>query len=574
MIVTSSGKLIAGNRVIINDTVNEFLGSVSNLWSNAANWSLGVVPTANHIAVIKANCLVNSSGNVRFLVLTEGCITNVNAQLSIATGMTNFGIINVASTLALAGNPANYSYGVINVSGTIGLYFTVDYLLPNINFNSGCSIAPTNSAGQSGRMIIDRNLSGVSISNNLVGITINDNVRCVFNTFYVYDPYGKSFILGSNAKLTANFFSVISGNISNTPPTEIEVRENVQFSVWQPNYQSGIFRLTTNNKNFTVNGNANQYFYVKTILIENIVVSLISSNSVYLSVLDIYGLNSGSRWDNNGSLALNGLNSFSNCIFNAYFINSIVAYNAANQNIRVPDDSGYLELRLQNSGVKKLTGNTTCKHLYFSGTATLDLNGHTLTGYTKYTNAGNVARTIPQGSYATIEFADENLNATQTFSSGTTVEEVLFRTYSFNQSSVVMNGVVPTLWRFIRQFTQQINNVNFTFLNLRLEMQSGSPGGLSLSNSNVIIIGTLDFRRNGGVIYNGASSLICSTLIFSADSQNIFGNLTFTNLEIKGTGTKTLTTNIVVNGSYYRNPATILNKNGFTIKDSLGDDLE
>ncbi|WP_410219698.1 hypothetical protein [Pedobacter sp.] len=585
MIVTSSGKILAGpNRIIVSDTINEFLGTVSNLWNNPANWSLGIVPIANHIAVIKADCILNTTGSIKQLIINSSFTFIKRAALT-TENINIYGIFNDNNGNQTTITKGNNSYwnGYIrtansniqfNNSGPVipaidyyNLYIGSNLTSPILLLNN-TSVFNTLSVGGNSQFdlsVYNIDTNDLSLSNNSYLIAKNNNYIRINNlaTF------------NTNTLLATNF----------TSGTVFEFVKDILTNASSINDfgQSKII-FSTNNKTITTNSteNVNPFVMRNVEIKENIEVTLTGKKFTLFE--KIIGLNASSKLDTRGNIDWQGkLNSdlLANSLFYANQNDNIFSYNfSGNQEIRVPDDGGYRELRLQNAGVKKLTGNTTCTHLYFAGTATLDLNGFTLTGYTKYTDARNRASTVPLGNYTNVEFKDENLNTVQTLTTGSTVDELIWRGGNFtvgtNTPVFALNGVNPTQWRFIRQFSQQINNITFTFSNVRLEIESGTPGGLTLNNSNITITGTLDFRRNGLVILNGASSITCNTLAFNlAGAQDVPANVGFTNLTIGGSGIKTLTGNIIVTGIYYRDTVnTTLNKNGFTIKNSSGMDLE
>lgn len=588
MIVTSSGKIIAGSRILINDSINEFLGTVNNLWSNPANWSLGIIPTTNHIAIIKADCIQNIDFNIKILIVNSNIslISQIRSR-SINEGLKNYGTIDFRlGNDTLNGNISNYYFGNILYNSSyrvtlnlIGIYDfptvfkerLVTNLPPSyseVSFNDDIYLAEYRRFGnlfvtkfKSNKVITFNYLHIDSHGNNVV--FEDDTKVVVLNGCYIYS---NSPIVGNNVELIfrGGSPSILHGNI-NFPSTSKVVFE-------------------TNNSNFNSTGVSG--IYLRNIEIRGVTVDYTPTSDIpstgNITIININGTNPSSVWNNKYTLIVEGSSPLMPIgKFNANFVNSIVTYNNnGNQDVRVPDDGKYMQLRLANSGVKKLTGNIQCDHLYFAGTATLDLNGFNLTGYTKYTDARNRASTVPLGNYTNVEFKDENLNTVQTLTNGSTVDELIWRGGNFtigtNTPVFVLNGINPTQWRFIRQFYQQINNITFTFSNVRLEMEAGTPGGLTLNNSNITITGTLDFRRNGLVILNGTSSITCNTLALSlAGAQDIPANVGFTNLTIGGNGMKTLTGNIIVTGTYYRdNINTVFNKNGFTIKNSSGVDLE
>lgn len=70
MLVGQSNKVVVGTRgsrlgIPINDRINRFLGTISNIWSNPANWSLNIIPSSNYVIVVESNLQLTSNVVVR-----------------------------------------------------------------------------------------------------------------------------------------------------------------------------------------------------------------------------------------------------------------------------------------------------------------------------------------------------------------------------------------------------------------------------------------------------------------------------------------------------------------------------
>ena len=60
MVVTSQNRVMSSNgtRLIVNDAVDYFLGTVDNNWANPLNWSLGITPSNSHTVYVFADCVM------------------------------------------------------------------------------------------------------------------------------------------------------------------------------------------------------------------------------------------------------------------------------------------------------------------------------------------------------------------------------------------------------------------------------------------------------------------------------------------------------------------------------------
>ena len=83
MLVGQSGKVVMGSRDVrlgipLNDPINRFIGTVSNLWNNPANWSLGNLPTSNQTVVLDSSVQLINNVVIRALYKNQGFTINKN----------------------------------------------------------------------------------------------------------------------------------------------------------------------------------------------------------------------------------------------------------------------------------------------------------------------------------------------------------------------------------------------------------------------------------------------------------------------------------------------------------------
>ncbi|WP_293303136.1 hypothetical protein [Pedobacter sp. UBA4863] len=599
MIVTSSGKLIAGNRIIINDTVNEFLGTVNNLWSNAANWSLGVVPTASHIAIIRANCNVSTYGSTCKELINNAKLNINNYFLVYHRLLNNNEIIgSVNSTagsvqLLYLGMPENLMLGNANP-------INIELRLQSR------SIDITSVIEDKRVVVLDINDAHIILNEGLIADVIRFRTA---NSSYT----NETLTLGPNVtKIEATRAAEINSVLQLGAGYQGFIINLINLVEFIGTYVV-LHRLSSNNSGklkFTIIGtrfdcwygtnlpqaevnfnNANTIMYVAG-NIPNVLghlklnggtINYEKYNAEYqiVTINKISGSNSSSVFNNKSNLGYNGDDARldimpTSGIFNCNFDNSIVNYNkGGDQYIRIPDDINYRELRLTSSGIKKLTGNTICQHLYFSGTATLDLNGYTLTGYTKYTDSGTVNRDLPYGTFDTIFI---NRSGNKIFTGN-----IICNTFIYNYG-IPINFNNFTLAALSLQITVDMSMGNHYLMPYDYDIMTfvylGGSGGnnriLLTRNTTVNKIHCRGFKDHTNVfqVNETSFSIICSNWYFDGGEPQWVWSRTYENLTLSGTGQKYLQANIIVTGLYYRNPATILNKNGFTIKDASGNDLE
>ncbi|WP_199120526.1 hypothetical protein [Pedobacter sp. ASV28] len=590
MIVTSSGRIIAGSRIIINDTVNEFLGTVNNLWSNPANWSLGVIPAANHIAIIKANC-INANGTVRNLrvdpnvtlgllsssLFTTNGLSNSgtivrstgDGNATVINGITNttdLGLINIATNGVLNINPIEIltdlttqinnssSINVLRLSGIIGIRGSISNITNSIQQTGSDTInvldnLTINSIGGSGPLSTIRLLNGVKLEANNIN----------------HDGNGAGILCDGNNEI------IVKGNYTVSYGYQIPVTVPV------------IFRA---NSTFRINNNAVPP-YVHNIVVDNVVVTTIHAGSNFFTLYNtkLSGTTSSSEFVLQNGHTLHFLGNTNSSVEDLMSTGILTLQSGSTLNYILGGNQyikpiSYRQLGIMTSGVKYLKANTTCEHLYFSGTATLDLNGFTLTGYTKYTDEGNVPRTVPNDA----SILEYNLTGqhgqAKTLTGNITCNIMNVNAAGAGSTYINYNGFTITASIFNDMFNMSTHvggvrdNMHWTNFGLgtitlaspitiRGILRMSSPQLSSLVGGCTMADGST-FKTN-----NGAGSTYYFPMGISSYSN--VDLVPFTN---QNAYTVILRQNIVVRGTYTRPTYVIFNKNGFTIKDSLGNDLE
>ncbi|WAC40597.1 hypothetical protein [Pedobacter sp. SL55] len=584
-IVNENNKMVWGLMV---EPINEFLGTVSNLWNNPANWRLGVLPTANQIAIISANCVQNVNASIRSLIIGESISFNQN--FSLTTGnIVNSGTFYYANTLNITdGSLSVWGNYIRTVNSFDVIFLTSNHLvIPNLDYwglrLSGGNRSLGNNLVIKGYLI----RSAGNLDLGAFNLTIEGADTAANFTPVIATSYNRYIVLGAT-QYSVGVFSAV-----NLPTgTVFEFRNGLYIVLTANTADFGESEVV-----FTINSlqylNTNGAYRIPYIKIDSgVTLRHVTQNSsgAYVSTTKIIGVNSSSIFDcrfwfqflgNVADLMPAGL-LYTNQADNRFM------YGAnGSQSIRVPDDGGYRMLGLVTSGVKSLTGNTVCEHLYFDGTATLDLNGYNVAGFTKFTDNGvSVNRNLPSGSLDELNFNNPaNITGIKTLTGNLSVNTLSW--CALNQSittGINLNGFSLTIAKVVfgRNATSTIpsgtyNDVEFS------DVVSGNNGWIKIiaAATTVTVTGTLYIKvtglsLNAFIIVGG--TLNASNINYNQQgNQNVQGSgsgLIYTNLTLSGGGTKTLQGNVVVNGSYSRVVGTSINKNGFTIKDSLGNDLE
>lgn len=417
MLVNQNNKVLvnANGKVVINDPINEFLGTVSDLWNNPANWSLGVLPNANQIAVIRADCVVNVSATVRTLVVDVTSIINLSGSI-ITTDLLNLGaIVTNGANFTVLGN--NFTFGNYTSSLPTSLTFAFD----------GDLALPSDQSLYVASLFIGSLLpstKSLTANTNIKGnLTVRwyasnpDYVQTIFDlTGFDLIVDGATYLgqsslrLGKLKRSNALGKTVFKGAIStgqnaiifdNCLGHEVEFWNGVLHTINVVSWGDAkcIFKMNNQNYSSSTNGAIMRFVEIDTIK------TTIITNSLLIVTESITGLFNGELIiQSNATLAFRGNSTPSENLFDSGILtlelDSRVSYDLdGNQYIKA---ISYEQLGICTSGVKYLKGNVTCNHLYFAGKATLDLNGFTITGYTKYTDSGTVARYLPSGVFEEI----------------------------------------------------------------------------------------------------------------------------------------------------------------------------
>lgn len=565
-----------GNRILVNDPINEFWGYVDNLWSNPLNWSLGFVPTADQTAIIRADCELTIKTTIKRLIVNSDVqlvwknsteLSVVDLLVSGIIDMTTGGVLNISGSDYYISDVI-VGTGAISYNGdgtkTI-LPITYNYLTA---YGSGVRLLPSNLSANYVRV---QGINGWP-SNVILNV---DNYDFIVNTL-VFSINGSTGAGGGYGRLRktslGNITRIIGDlelqwNIELSTGVEIEVGGHISGNIGGSGV-SNLRKLKLIGEEQIIN--LGQGWLCEELMITGTITNRSSGTVPVFTPLTP----NVSKIDNRSTLIFTGIAIPNNLLLYVNQEANVFGYGrAGNQDIRLPDDGdGYKELRLQGSGVKKLTGNTACEHLYFGGTATLDNNGYTLT-YPKYTDTRNVNSSVPNGEFEEVNLISTTgikalsgniicniMNCTPLGSgtayidfNGFTITAVIFNDVinKTTHPGGVRNDVLITSgFSSVTLATGMVINGVINNLSANITVLGAS---MSLSNSS-----TMNYNRSGGT------------------QDFVAGVATYQNLMLSGASgsVKRLVQNVIVNGTYTKSTGVTLNKNGFTIKDSNGNDLE
>lgn len=590
MLVNENNKVIvnANGKVIINDPINEFLGTVSNLWNLAANWSLGIIPSANQIAIIRADCVQNVNANIRSLIIGEGISFYQNFTMTTGN-VVNSGTFHYANNFNITDGSLSVWGNYVRAVDGFEVNFTTanSLVLPNLNYwglrlsGGGRSLGSNlivkgyliRTSGNLDLGIYNLTLEGADTCGNFTPIIATVNNRYIVHGITQYSVgvfVAANLAVGSVFEFRNGLYITLTANTADFGEAEV--------------------LFTTN---AIQNLNTNGIYNIRYITIDSgVTLRHITtfSTGAYVINTRITGINSTSIFDCRFFFQFNG--NVSNLmpiglLYTNQAENTFAYGSTGNQDIKVPDDGSYRTLQLRFSGIKRLIANTVCAHLWFDGTATLDLNTYSISGFTKFTdNGATVNRNLPSGSLDELNFNNaSNITGVKTLTGNLSVNTLSW--CALNQSistGINLNGFSLTFVKVIfgRNATSNIPDGTYNDVEFSDVVSTSNSWVKTIAAATVVnVTGTLYIKVTGQSL--NAFIVVSGTLnapninYNQAGNQNVQGSgsgLTYTNLTLSGGGTKTLQGNVVVNGSYSRVAGTSINKNGFTIKDSLGNDLE
>jgi hypothetical protein len=572
---------------------NVFRAVSGSLFSTAANWSRGIVPTDSDVADIRDNCIIDINRTIRSLVVQPGFTASINTGLTLNISQS----INVLGHLSCSGtptinilgqknninslSPASSSFFYLGSTQTIPgvTYWTLSIRNPGVKTSNGTNTTVLN-------LLNVREYATYNIFNS--NLTVNGTSRIGENqvnggALLKTGTSGNVLFIG-----TADFnngSSVFSGN------PRVEIRNGFTITNLNNSVSFGDNDLyfTTNNQSIYEGSN---FFSFSTELSNNMFISGgIRLTLDYLTTTlkinrPINGLSANDVLINKGRLYFNTANSVNTMVtggFDYSTFNNFIGYTGNYSANMLPYSSSYRNLYITGTGVKTLPRNTSV-----SGTLSLDSQG-----------------TLDMGNFDLIVSGTANIGA-NAISPGylqkSTPGNIIFigRPYFFfgfitltnNPTVEFRNGIDANY----TNVTLNSNNIRFTTNNQTILSSwsfpsvassmifSGSAlisGGinLNLTNHNYFFDGPIngfsasDTLVNSGSIFFISAAAFTGSLLTGSSNFSFPGNTvafsgnysgtssprlnTFFNLSVSGTGIKTLGTSSYVSGSLtFGNPAT------------------
>ena len=572
---------------------NTFRAVSGSLFSTAANWSRGYVPTGSDVATIADNCVIDVNRTIGSLVVKAPFTASVNTGLTLLIN----DIIDVKGHLSCSGNP-----NIISVAKKNSIN----------SFSPGSSTFTFSGTNQNIPGVTYNNLNIVNIgTKTLIGhTTLNGNLitggvsGCVFElssynlivSGTTYNSVGTFSKTGPGNILFVGNYDTPNTNgcvVSFTGNPNVECRNGFylggNFGTCNPGL--GTWSFTTNNQDIR-NANTSTAFY-----------NIFIANDITLNITQLGGsANDISNYPITITNSINGGNA------NSKFVNKYVVYigspsttimstgilditsftNAIgygfNGTHTLPYTT-YHSLFINGTGAKTISGNTTLNGRLEIGDGTIELstfnlivNGETLQyrGTFSKNGSGNILfigkYTILDENNAivnftgnpTIEFRNGfnigNNYHTLNFGSGLisfTTNNQEFRstsalTYTFN-NNILISGAITLTWSLTAQGNPILLNGSINGNNANSKLLMNTNGIVAYqSSTQPMVTGILDTSTN------------LNTWIYASGNQNIKGG-TYRNLTLNGGGTKTLQGNVSVQNTYTLTAPATLNNNGFTL---------
>lgn len=602
MIINQNNKVIinANGKVIINDPVNEFLGTVSTDWGNAVNWSLGVIPTANHLAIIRANCNVGLTRVARKVDIKEGVTLTVNSSSA----------LDIVEEITGTDKTAKF------VVATTGQVYAKDFTNIHVTINTNSNVVFRNNSGLLNYNGFDVTPLGAyslrfsNCSNVKILVDVNLNTGGFTLSFTTIDFLNSNLAVGTLSSDGSMLYRTGQGSITANSINSYNYATNTYFqnvaAVSAINLIGGavhwlntIFDLSGADLVFKTANSQLRGFGLNTLYhllkIDGVTVTLESGQDLIIHQTKFTTVNGGQL------VALGRIFIIATAFplsQNVDHTNSQAVCLTSNSNADdIVINTSYIKnLLLTGIGEKKLTANLTIETL----AAIVNVNGSTaqyqtnvlnLTSYNLTVNGvtSNSGLSIKRTSDGYITFKGQyngysynggfNFSGVTSanvleFQNGSTlthtyfnVGDTTFKITTNNQNfgvsdnrlikNLVVDGVVCYLYHANTNFSIQLGDV-----------QTINGGSISFRSDRVgaMYLTLLDYT------HVNFQNLHIPQVLYNGANQNVLAG-TYNQLQLLGSGTKTLLGNVVVTGTYLKQSTVTLNKNGFTIKDSLGNDL-
>jgi hypothetical protein len=571
---------------------NVFKAISGSLFSTAANWSRGYVPTGSETAVIDDNCTINVNRTIGTLVVNSPYTASVNGGLNINVSQSFLirGYISMSSaaqsTFFLSGK-YNEIAGIAPGVSRFVYRGETDQLLPGGPYNNletswydGIRVISSTKKATSNLNVngyFQINYGTVELGNYDFycsgSILINGGLRATLSK----NQTG-SIIFNGPARNTASGFQTYLINFSNGNPT-VEVRNGIDIYQYSwINTGRGLWRFTTNNQSIYTTAGGRDITFDGPVSIENVSLSVTSTNAVYLNNI-INGTTSNSQLINTGSIYFNTVTSFNSMTtgsFDYTSSNNTIGF-TGNYSANIPTRySTFRNLYVAGSGTKTLStssyvsGSFTTIGTLDLGSADLIVSGASVIPYNPGKIMKSGAGNITFIGLLTIGDAANN-GGTIDFSGGNPTVE-LRNGITGDYSNQVTFKTGTGTWRFTTNnqrlgrsagggtwtydcpisienitLTNQADNLTLGAVNIIKNTINGTTPTSALVNKGVLYFNTTASQMTTG-LFDFTSSLNTIGYIMTSSYTIPYGS--FRNLYIGGNaGTRSLSQNTTVSGT-------------------------
>lgn len=261
---------------------NTFRAVSGSLFSTAANWSRGYVPTGSDVATIADNCVIDVNRTIGSLVVKAPFTASVNTGLTLLVN----DIIDVKGHLSCSGNPNIISVAKKNSINSFSpgsstfTYSGTNQNIPGVTYNN-LTITNVGTKTLIGHAILNNNLNvnNGTFELNTYNLSVNGTSTINFGVLSKTGP-GNLLFVGSLDIATGGGAGM---NFSGNPNVEFRNGSDIglyPMSVF--NTGAGQWKYTTNNQNLRVSNN----FYTYNC-------SFLISGAITLTIVPASGTESG-----------------------------------------------------------------------------------------------------------------------------------------------------------------------------------------------------------------------------------------------------------------------------------------
>jgi hypothetical protein len=567
---------------------NIFRAVSGNLFSTAANWSRGVVPTGSDVAMIGDNCVIDISRTIGTLVVSPGFTASINTGLTLNISQS----INVLGHLSCSGNPTIISLASKNNinsfspgSSTFIYNGAADQNVPGINYYN-LNIASSDSKSISGGINIGlgglKTLTGNVLVLGNFNVGTNGGISGVGTGSPKFELKNYTLIVSGSTTLQGCLFSannygniIFIGDYDASSPTghtiDLLGNPNIEFRgttvyLRSPGsipgyYGQGTILLSTNNKTLTVISET----LTNTIIISGSI-NVTLTNTLNLSNT-INGASTSDRLTNTGTINFISSNALLNSMvtgsFNTTSSNNTIGI-GGNYSATIPARfNAFRDLAISGTGIKTLGTSS-----YISGALTLNDPG-----------------VLELSSYNLIVSGTTNISSTNgltksspgniTFIGRPTINNPYTINLSGNPNVECRNGILNQ-----SNPTSNLGTGSWTFTTNNQDLTWGGSGNSS-EFYNVIVSGSITVNAksnyvairnslngteagstfvNSGSLYLffGSTPMSIGSLIIPTGSSNLIGyfvsgaftipRTAYYSLAVGGGGQKTLSGNTTIYG--------------------------